>query len=59
MALIDPYEQNTGELIDPFETQAAPPQPEGKGFFTRVGDDISKRWQNIKNIDAPTYGQLL
>ena len=56
MALIDPYEQNTGELIDPFETQAAPPQPEGKGFFTRVGDDISKRWQNIKNIDAPTTG---
>ena len=57
MALIDPYEQNSGELIDPFETQTAPPQEQDKGFFTRVGEDIGKRWENIKNIDAPTYGQ--
>lgn len=36
----------------------AAPQPEQeKGFFTRVGEDIGKRWQNIKDIDAPTYGQ--
>jgi hypothetical protein len=56
MALIDPYEQNSGGLIDPFETQAEQPAPE-KGFFTRVGEDIGKRWENIKNIDAPTYGQ--
>lgn len=55
MALIDPYEQNTGELIDPFETQAEQPAPD-QGFFSRVGEDISKRWQNIKNIDAPTTG---
>lgn len=55
MALIDPYEQNSGGLIDPFETQAEQPAPE-KGFFTRVGEDIGKRWQNIKDIDAPTTG---
>jgi hypothetical protein len=55
MALIDPYEQNSGGLIDPFETQAEQLAPE-KGFFTRVGEDIGKRWQNIKDIDAPTTG---
>ena len=52
MALIDPYEQNTGELIDPFETQAAPPQPEGKGFFTRAGEDIRKRASAIWDDDS-------
>lgn len=31
-------------------------EPQEEGFFSRVGEDIGKRWQNIKDIDAPTTG---
>lgn len=39
------------------EWEVVDEKPVDQGFFSRVGEDISKRWQNIKNIDAPTYGQ--
>jgi hypothetical protein len=38
------------------EWEVVDEKPVDQGFFSRVGDDISKRWQNIKNIDAPTTG---
>lgn len=52
MALIDPYEQNTGGLIDPFETQAEPQPEQEKGFFTRVGEDVKKRASAIWEDDS-------
>jgi hypothetical protein len=39
------------------EWEVVDEKPVDQGFFSRVGEDISKRWQNIKDIDAPTYGQ--
>lgn len=38
------------------EWEVVDEKPVDQGFFSRVGEDISKRWQNIKNIDAPTTG---
>lgn len=38
------------------EWEVVDEKPVDQGFFSRVGDDISKRWQNINNIDAPTTG---
>ena len=51
---------NSDDVLDQMagittQKQSAPEQEQG--FFSRVGEDISKRWQNIKEIDAPTYGQ--
>ena len=38
------------------EWEVVDEKPVDQGFFSRVGEDISKRWKNIKNIDAPTTG---
>jgi hypothetical protein len=59
MPLIDPYENKTSNLVDPFESQIgvpnASPSINQPGFFSKVGTDLSNRasniWNEVKNTN--------
>lgn len=60
MPIVDPFDKSSSGIVDPFDTPVAvetlptmPSKPYKRGFLSRVGGDISKRYQNVKSEYTP------